>query len=293
LVEPLSVNNTHSKITPDTNLACVIGNPIEQSKSPIIHTLFAKQFDIALDYQKRFAAADAFTTSVNDFFSQATAIGANVTMPFKHDALEWADTLSPQAERAGAVNTIIRTSDGFVGDNSDGVGLVRDLQQHQVNLSGAKLLIIGAGGAAQGALPALLEAGIKKVSVYNRSQAKAEQLIQYTHTYSPDVLELYQPINNDFDLIVNATSLSLSDELPNLPDTIFEAHPAVYDMVYKSEHTKFLQHAQKLGCSNTIDGLGMLVEQAAHSFYLWFGKKPDSRPVYQYLRELTHTQSQR
>lgn len=266
----------------------MFGNPIEQSKSPTIHTLFARQFNIPLNYQKRLACIDAFADSANEFFNDPLSIGANVTMPFKHDALEWVDKLSPQAKRAGAVNTIIRTSDGFVGDNSDGIGLVNDLHQHQVKLLGANVLIIGAGGAARGALPALVDAGVKHVSIYNRGQAKAEELIQHTHAYSPDLVHLYKANNNVFDVIINATSLSLGARIPQLSDTIFDEHPAVYDMVYKAEKTKFLQHAKQFGCTNTIDGLGMLVEQAAHSFYLWFGKKPNSRPVYEYLRELPH-----
>lgn len=268
----------------DLKLACVFGNPISQSKSPIIHTLFAEQCSITLHYAKRLADIDAFSDSANAFFEHPMAIGANVTMPFKHDAFEWVDSLSQQAQRAGAVNTIIRTSHGFVGDNTDGVGLVSDLHQHQIKLKGSKLLLIGAGGAAKGALPALADAGVASISLYNRSRAKAEQLIEHTNTYCAGLVQLYHRMDADFDIIINATSLSLDEQLPELPDTIFAKHPAVYDMVYKSDPTVFLKHANRCGCQHTFDGLGMLIEQAAHSFYLWFGVKPNTASVCDYLR---------
>lgn len=248
--------------------------------------MFAAEFGLPLDYTKRLVANDAFAQSATQFFSSKNSIGANVTMPFKHDALEWVDSLSSQAKRAGAVNTIIRDGDSFIGDNTDGYGLVADLLNHKVVLANAKILIIGAGGAAQGALPALIDAGINRVVVYNRSVDKAEDLVNYTNTYAGQKASLYEASLTTFDIIINATSLSLQAHLPDLPDTIFANNPAVYDMVYLSKPTVFMQKAQQLGCTNVIDGLGMLVHQAAHSFYLWFNKKPDCEPVYAYLREL-------
>jgi shikimate dehydrogenase len=207
-------------------------------------------------------------------------------MPFKHDALQWVGELSSQAKRAGAVNTIIRDGKKFIGDNTDGYGLVADLQNHKVALLNAKVLLIGAGGAAKGALPALIDAGIKSVTVYNRSINKAEELVSYTNSYAPQKASLYELGNTSFDIVINATSLSLQADLPNLPDSIFANKPAVYDMVYLPQPTVFMQKAQQLGCTNVIDGLGMLVNQAARSFYLWFDKKPNCDPVYEYLREL-------
>ena len=271
--------------------ACVFGNPIEQSKSPIIHTMFAKEFGLPLIYQKRLAAESGFVESVNEFFSDPNAIGANVTMPFKHDAAAWVDHLSEQAKRAGAVNTIIRTSNGFIGDNSDGVGLVNDLLNHNVHLQGARVLLIGAGGAAKGALPALLDAGVGSVLIYNRSEEKALELAEYTKAYAQVDVQALLKLNNTirsstYDLIINATSLSLLQQLPDLPDSIFFGGPAVYDMVYQNEPTVFLKKAVAHNCPITIDGLGMLVEQAAHSFYLWFDKKPRTQAVYEYLRAL-------
>ncbi|WP_250884184.1 shikimate dehydrogenase [Glaciecola sp. XM2] len=270
-------------------LACVFGNPIAQSKSPIIHGLFAKQFNIDLEYQKILAGADDFDAAADTFFSNAATIGANVTMPFKHDALAWVDDLSVQAKRAGAVNTIIRTPTGFIGDNSDGVGLVNDLVSHNVVLQGAHVLLIGAGGAAKGALPALIDAGIAHVYLYNRSAVKAKQLADHVNAYSEAMVSIYETSNQTFDVVINATSLSLDNALPDLPDTIFSNKPAVYDMVYQGQqemhNTAFLKHAKQLGCDIVIDGLGMLVEQAAYSFYLWFDKRPNSQEVLHYLRE--------
>ncbi|MFT4652943.1 MAG: shikimate dehydrogenase [Kangiellaceae bacterium] len=267
-------------------IACVFGNPIEQSKSPIIHAMFAKQFDMRLDYQKRFAPVDGFALSADQFFANDDCIGANVTMPFKLDALKWVNTLSSQAKRAGAVNTIIKKSDGFIGDNTDGVGLVSDLRNHGVNVNKANILVIGAGGAAKGALPALVDAGINSVAIYNRSAKKAEELVTLTNTYANNKVRLYENKDNAlFDIVINATSLSLTGDTPDLPDAIFANHPSVYDMVYLPKPTAFMQKANNLGCS-TIDGLGMLVNQAAHSFYLWFDCKPNCEPVYKYLRSL-------
>lgn len=248
--------------------------------------MFAAEFGLPLVYTKRLVPHDGFADSATEFFSNKNSIGANVTMPFKHDALKWVDCLSSQAKRAGAVNTIIREGERFIGDNTDGYGVVADLQNHKVVLTNAKILIIGAGGAAQGALPALIDAGIKSVAVYNRSADKAEELVKYTNTFAGQKASLYNESLTIFDVIINATSLSLHANLPDIPDTIFANNPAVYDMVYLPQPTVFMQKAQQLGCTNVIDGLGMLVHQAAHSFYLWFNKKPNCEPVYAYLREL-------
>jgi shikimate dehydrogenase len=268
-------------------IACVFGNPIEQSKSPIIHSMFANQFNIPLDYQKRLAPNDGFASSANQFFKNDSCVGANVTMPFKLDALKWVNTLSEQAKRAGAVNTIIKKTNGFMGDNTDGAGLVADLLHHGVDVNNANVLMIGAGGAAKGCLPALVDAGVNSVSIYNRSIDKAKDLAAYTNSYTNETANVYDNTSHKpFDLVINATSLSLRGEVPNLPDCIFANQPSIYDMVYLPQPTAFMQKAQKLGCSNTIDGLGMLVNQAAQSFYLWFGQKPDCEPVYEYLRDL-------
>lgn len=266
--------------------ACVFGNPIEQSKSPIIHAAFAKQFGIELEYTKRFAEPDAFVQSVTEFFADPACQGANVTMPFKHDACQWVDSLSPQAEHAGAVNTIIRKNGQFIGDNTDGYGLTTDLLAHNVLLKNARVLLIGAGGAAKGAMPALIDADVASVSIYNRSISKAEDLVRDTHQYKAGVACLYKDGDANFDIIINATSLSLQGKLPEISKAVFSQHPAVYDMVYLSEPTVFLAYAETQGAKVTIDGLGMLVHQAARSFYLWFNKKPDTQAIYEHLRSL-------
>ncbi|MGB3725652.1 MAG: shikimate dehydrogenase [Glaciecola sp.] len=272
-----------------TNLtvsATVFGNPIEQSKSPVIHSMFAKQFDIPLQYSKTQANAGEFTQAVSGFFTDQQAVGANVTMPFKDDALNWVDELSAVAQRAGAVNTIIRKGERFVGDNTDGYGLVSDLLAHNVVLKGTNVLLIGAGGAAKGALPALVDAEIAKVDIYNRSEGKASDLVTYTNSYKHNVARMYKHNNGPYSVIVNATSLSLQSQVPALEHNIFAQNPAVYDMVYLNEPTVFLKLAQQHECTTTIDGLGMLVHQAAKSFELWFGKTPNTQPVYDHLRAL-------
>jgi shikimate dehydrogenase len=268
-------------------IACVFGNPIEQSKSPIIHSMFASQFNLPLQYQKRLAPSDGFALSADQFFADISCIGANVTMPFKLDALQWVDTLSSQAKRAGAVNTIIRQNNGFTGDNTDGVGLVNDLHQHNIAVNKANILMIGAGGAAKGAIPALLDAGINSIAIYNRSVDKAQALVRHTNRYANSKARLYDSASMQaFDIVINATSLSLQNELPDLPDSVFANQPSVYDMVYLNKPTVFMQKATSLGCTMVVDGLGMLVNQAAQSFYLWFGQRPSCEPVYLHLRDL-------
>jgi len=237
------------------------------------------------DYAKRLAQTNEFVSSADDFFADTTAIGANVTMPFKHDAMNWVDELSEQAQRAGAVNTIIRRGQKFVGDNTDGIGLVSDLKAHGLALKAMNVLLIGAGGAAKGAIPALIEAGVSQISIYNRSVDKAEHLAAYTCQYAPRIARVYETPHSNFDLIINATSLSLQHAIPQLPDTVYKNKPAIYDMVYLSQPTAFMQKAKTMQCDTLIDGLGMLVHQAAQSFYLWFDVRPDTLPVYKFLRE--------
>ncbi len=247
--------------------------------------MFAEQFNISLEYQKRFAEADGFKQSADEFFSNPQVIGANITMPFKDDALQYANTLSSQAQRAGAVNTLIRKENGFIGDNTDGYGLVTDLMNNSINLNDSTVLLIGAGGAAKGVVPALVDAKVKRIDIYNRSANKAVDLCEYTNKYSSNTTQVYDArYVNTYDLIINATSLSLQHNLPDISDDIFITMPAVYDMVYLNKPTAFLAHAKSLGCNKCIDGLGMLVNQAARSFELWFHKTPDTAPVLEYLR---------
>lgn len=269
-----------------TNLACVFGNPIAQSKSPQIHAAFAKQCGIELSYTRNLAEINQFRKAADDFFAQSESVGANVTMPFKHDALEWVDELSTQASRAGAVNTIVRRSDKFVGDNTDGLGLVSDLNRLGLDLHQKRVLMIGAGGAAKGAIPALVDAGVSHLQIQNRSAEKAQELTDVVNRYAPKLACCFgSQTLQVFDLVVNATSLSMHNELPDIPNSVFEQAPMVYDMVYANSPTVFMRHAKKIGNCDTADGLGMLVGQAAHSFNLWFGKMPNTREVLAQLRE--------
>ena len=270
-----------------TAIAGVFGNPIEQSKSPIIHQQFAQQFGIALEYSKQYSELAIFKDDLDIFFQQTNAIGANVTMPFKELAFEWVDELSTQASLSGAVNTIIKkpSDDKYIGANTDGLGLVADFAFHGVDLHNKTVLLIGAGGAAKGALPAILNAGVSAATIYNRSVEKAEALIEQAKAYSTCELQLLTRQSHAFDVIINATSLSLNNELPNVSSSVFGPQSIVYDMVYRDTPTSFLQWAQQEGCAQAIDGLGMLVEQAAVSFNYWFDKQPDTNSIRQLLRK--------
>lgn len=257
----------------------VFGNPIAQSKSPIIHQAFAKETNQQLSYSAILAAEQDFTDALEHFFSDPHAKGCNVTMPFKQQAAKWVDELSPAALIAGAVNTIIRQADGrFIGDTTDGVGLVTDLLAHGVDLNNSHILLLGAGGAARSVVGDLLQHHPKSLVICNRSVDKADTLAQIANDRRVKSTSYEQlnsdPQNNKFDLIINSTSTSLSGQLPAISESIIQHAHCVYDMVYQNEPTIFLQKAKQLGVQHTIDGLGMLIGQAAQSFYLWRGVKP-------------------
>ncbi len=262
--------------------ACVFGNPVEQSKSPFIHETFAKQCDVDFEYVKQSPEIKNFLNSASEFLSAAQVVGANITVPFKEQAFSFVDELSLQAKRAGAVNTFIKKDGKVIGENTDGIGLVQDLRRNGVILKDARVLLIGAGGAAKGALPALIDAEVGAVQIYNRTENRAKDLVEYAESYCAEKLSLYDGVSK-YDLIINATTLSLSAKLPALPDSIYANSPVCYDMVYLNKPTVFMTHAESLGCL-CIDGLGMLVGQAAESFYYWFDKRPDVEPVLRLLR---------
>jgi shikimate dehydrogenase len=267
----------------------VIGNPVAHSKSPFIHTRFAEQTGEALDYMHRLAPLDGFVASVRAFI-EAGGRGLNVTVPFKLDAHALADTLSPRAAAAGAVNTLRFDADGIHGDNTDGVGLVRDIETNLgVPLAGARILLLGAGGAARGVVLPLLERAPLSLSIVNRTASKAEQLAgqfaQAAHDAGcvlagggPETVE-----HAPYDVIVNATAGSLDAALPDCDPAAFGAATLAYDMMYGAQPTVFMQHATALG-ARAADGLGMLVEQAAESFLVWRGVRPDGAPVLAALR---------
>ena len=263
----------------------VFGNPIGHSKSPFIHTLFARQTNQALSYSAQCAAIDGFSKAMTDFFAQGGK-GCNVTVPFKQEAYQFADRLTERARLAGAVNTLKKLDDGeIIGDNTDGAGLVQDLLQHNVELKGARILIIGAGGAARGALKPLLDQQPELITVTNRTLSKAHQLEQSFSLYGPVSAKSLETINQVYDVVINSTSASLHGELPDISSAIFSANTVSYDMMYGQGNTIFNQWAKQNGVINTLDGLGMLVEQAAESFMLWRGLRPGSKQVLNELRK--------
>ena len=264
----------------------VFGNPIAQSKSPLIHQQFAQQTGQKIQYGAILAPIDGFTSSLNAFFSDIDVKGCNVTMPFKEEAAQWVDELSEGARVAGAVNTIIRDPKGhFIGDNTDGVGLVTDLLRQGAILEGAKILLLGAGGAARGVLVPLLSQNPESLTIANRTVSKATVLAGLVD--SPKVSACgFEELDDTkgFDVIINSTSTSLSGELPAIKDKVYTGAAFAYDMVYGKDPTPFMLHARQMGVIKVSDGLGMLVGQAAQSFYLWRGVEPDPGPVLDKLR---------
>ncbi len=273
-----------------TDRYAVFGHPIAHSRSPQIHQWFAEQTQQDLSYEALLAPLDGFATSARAFFANG-GLGANVTLPFKLEALSLADRLSPRAAKAGAVNTLQQGKNGqLYGDNTDGVGLLRDLQQLRgQSLQGQRVLLLGAGGAARGAVQPLLEAQIDQLWIANRTPEKAQQLIAaftqdaaQTHLQSSDWAGL---TGQSFDWVINATSASLEGALPPLPEGLFKANALAYDMMYAAQPTPFMRWAAQAGASQTSDGLGMLVEQAAEAFFLWRQVRPDTDSVKQRLRQ--------
>ena len=259
----------------------VIGNPIQHSKSPFIHTAFGGQTGEDLSYSRLLGDLDDFEGDVRRFFQQKGR-GLNVTVPFKRQAWRLADELSDRARSAGAVNTLILLDDGRMrGENTDGVGLVRDLTaNHGCLLSGSRILLLGAGGASRGVAGPLLESGPEQLLIANRTASRAEALAVDLSAQG-EVLGcgLDQLEGRQFDLIINATAAGLSGTLPDIPDTLLAPGGWSYDMMYASEPTPFVRWGRKRHATKALDGLGMLVEQAAESFFLWRGVRPDTAPV--------------
>lgn len=266
----------------------VIGNPIAHSKSPLIHAAFARQTGQELVYDRILGDRADFAGDLRRFFA-AGGRGLSVTVPFKEQAWRLADERSPGAELAGAVNTLIRLDDGRLrGDNTDGVGLVRDLtDNHGFHFVGSRVLMLGAGGAARGVLRPLLETGLGRLVIANRTASKAHELAALAADIGPvSGCGLDELADERFDLIVNATSAGLSDTVPSIPDNCLAAGGWTYDMLYGDAPTAFQRWGQQHGAAQTLDGLGMLVEQAAVAFWLWRGVQPDTTPVINSLRLL-------
>ena len=268
----------------------VIGNPIAHSKSPQIHALFAAQFPHhpaveGFFYDRLLAPIDGFAAAVGDF-AAAGGRGANVTVPFKEDAFRFAAELSARAQAAGAVNTLKRLPSGdWLGDNTDGAGLVADILRH-VSIRDRRILLLGAGGAARGVILPLIAQQPASLSLANRTLSKAEGLLKQFSSLSaiPLLAHEFSHLNSEYDLIINATSASLSGERLPISDAVFAPNTLAYDMMYGKDETPFLAQAREAGVALRVDGLGMLVGQAAEAFELWTGLRPDVAPVLAWMR---------
>lgn len=274
-----------------TSLYAVFGNPIAHSRSPRIHTAFATQTGQDLRYEARLAPLDGFADAVQQFMAEGGQ-GANVTVPFKEEAFRLCDSLSSRARLAGAVNTLSLENGRIRGDNTDGAGLVRDIESNLgFALAGRRILLLGAGGAARGAILPLLERQPASLTVANRSPAKAEALITEFAAESPLPLQGSSFAGLDgqsFDLIINATSASLGGEALPLPNGLYAPGALAYDMMYGKGETPFLAQARTSGATRLSDGLGMLVEQAAEAFLIWRGIRPETGPLLAELRAELH-----
>lgn len=266
-----------------TDRYCVIGNPIAHSKSPIIHAAFAAQTGQDLTYQHALAPLGGFDAHVHGLIASGF-LGANVTVPFKLDAARLATQLSARAQAAGAVNTLSFQNGEIVGDNTDGAGLVADIVRNAgVDLTGARVLLLGAGGAARGVVLPILEAGAASVVVANRTRATADALVAAFADARVTACECAE-VGAVFDVIVNATSASLAGELAPVPPVAFGASTLAYDLMYAAAPTPFMVFAASHG-AQVRDGLGMLVEQAAEAFAVWRGVRPDTAPMFSLLRQ--------
>lgn len=265
-----------------TDRYAVIGNPIAHSKSPPIHAAFASQTGQDLTYEALLAPLDGFADTVAAFRAGG-GCGMNVTVPFKEEAWRLADRLSERARLAGAVNTL-SFGDDVLGDNTDGAGLVRDLEVLGCRPRGARVLLLGAGGAARGVVLPLLEAGVARLFIANRTADKAHAL--RTHFAALDTQGALAAggwtdaaSDRPYDIVINATSASLSDQAPPLPPGLYAPDSLAYDMVYGRGLTAYLKQAREQGAARLADGLGMLIEQAAEAFALWRGVRPDTAGV--------------
>ncbi|WP_236074758.1 shikimate dehydrogenase [Teredinibacter purpureus] len=266
---------------------CVFGNPIEHSKSPDIHRAFASQTAQSLEYTRKLVEPDDFTIQATRFFEDG-GTGANVTVPFKQDAFDFADRLTDRARIAGAVNTLAKLEDGqIIGDNTDGIGLVRDITQRlKWAIEGKRILILGAGGAVRGVLLPLLQEKPELVAIANRTKSKAEELSVIFSEYGNLQGYSYNTLPNEpFDIIINGTSAGFSGDVPPVHFGCFTSETVVYDMMYSDEPTEFLRFAIDMGVTQWSDGVGMLVGQAAESFRLWRGVEPKTQPVIDQLSE--------
>lgn len=269
-----------------TDKYAVIGNPIQHSKSPQIHAAFAEQTGEDIEYGRILGDMEDFYGDVRDFVG-AGGKGLNVTVPFKERAWQLVNERSKLARHAGAVNTIIVLENGRLrGDNTDGIGLVRDLEQnHGFDLEGKRILLIGAGGASRGILLPLLEKHPQEVVIANRTESKAVDLAHlFTEQGQVRGVGLEHEYDEPFDLIINGTSAGLSGRVPAISAGSLKPGGWTYDMMYSDEPTAFVRWGLEQGAAKALDGFGMLIEQAAESFFLWRGVRPETAPVIRQLR---------
>jgi len=268
----------------------VVGNPIAHSRSPEIHQRFAQQTRQKLTYERIEIPLDGFEDQALAL-REAGYRGLNVTVPFKLDAAKLADDLTARARLAGAVNTLKfdEDKDTILGDNTDGIGFVRDVRERlKFDLSDCSVLVLGAGGAVRGLLGSLLDESPRWLAVANRSHSRAEELAE---EFGVEAIHFDEVPAEHFDLIINGTTTGLNHEAPAIDPETFNDCALAYDLVYAAEPTPFMQLAQSGGAKQVVDGLGMLIEQAAESFLLWRGVRPETAAVYRDLRELLRRES--
>jgi len=264
----------------------VVGNPISHSKSPLIHALFAEQTGQSIYYQAIEVATDCFQQTLEQF-QQAGGKGLNITVPFKGEAYASCTQLTSRARQAKSVNTLWFDASGQrCGDTTDGTGLVNDLLNNlHIDLQGISVLILGAGGAVRGILEAICQCRPTSVVIANRTLQRAQDLVDdYQGDIELTVSSFEDLAGKQFKLIINGTSTSLAGDIPPLPDKILAAHGVCYDLMYSNEPTPFVKWGQKQDAMLSVDGLGMLVEQAAEAFYIWRGIRPETAPVIEALR---------
>jgi shikimate dehydrogenase len=286
-----TLKNSNSVTTTDyaVDTYAVFGNPIAHSKSPFIHRAFARQTGQNLDYYAEWVPLEGFAKAVRDFYARGGK-GLNVTVPFKQEAWAICAQRSARAAQAGAVNTLYFGARGeIIGDNTDGIGMMRDIvNNHDYSLAERSVLILGAGGAVRGILPVLLEQAPARIVIANRTPAKAEELAHALRVPTLSACAYADLDGQEFDVIINGTSAGLHGDLPPLPETILRPGGLTYDIVYANEATAFVRWGRAHGAALALDGLGMLVEQAAEAFYLWRGVRPITATVMQELRAMTN-----
>lgn len=263
----------------------VFGNPIAHSKSPDIHLAFAEQTQQLLSYRKHWVERGQFSLCASAFL-QGDGQGFNITVPFKEEAYAWVEELDLLAQRAGAVNTIALKNGKIKGYNTDGLGLVRDLTvNNQIKLEDKNILILGAGGAVRGVLEPILNKNPASITIANRTLEKAQTLADLFDELGHVLACGYEQLQgHDFDLIINGTSTGLTGELPPIPGNVLRKGGATYDMMYAQEPTAFVKWGLEHGADVALDGLGMLVEQAAEAFMIWRGMRPDTAPIIKQMR---------